>query len=114
MSAAVSPGTFVVLPVDQLRAVLREELRAELRASREREEIARRPLTAKDCADRYTDGSLPKWRDLRHRWPSLDEKAALGPIGKGRRWDAERLAAAFAELKPQMRRRRSSSADQTA
>lgn len=88
----------------QLEALIERVLQRQA----ERQEQARRPLTAQEAAERYCSGSLARWRDMRHRWPILDERAAIGPPGKGRRWDAEKLAAVFVELKPAMRRRRSS------
>ena len=101
-----APGALVLVSPEQLAELIGTVVDERLARHAERQEQARRPLTAQDCADRLCSGSLARWRDLRHRYPALDAAAAVGPPGKGRRWDAEKLAAAFAELSPKMRRRR--------
>lgn len=102
MSAA---PVVLVLPADW-REQVAEIVRGELARYAERQDAAHHPLSAHEAAALYCGGSLARWRNLRHSYPVIDERAALGAPGRLRRWDPKRLAAVMAELKPSLRRQR--------
>lgn len=114
MSALADTLPAAALSVRDLRELIAAVVRAELAERDQHAAAAAHPLSAAECARLYFPGPATAtdekrrawWRQVRHFYPAIDAAAALGPPGRLRRWDAQRLAQVMADLQPKMRRRR--------